>query len=83
MTLDTSKQIKKILTRVGSGGIRGIQFLDENDNEITKVESSDLGKWNQAMELPDGFSIIGVYGNTTTSNSDPKFGFLIWNQRLN
>ena len=83
MTLDISKQIKKIFTKVESSGhYRGFQFFDENDNEIAKVESAKYGVWKkQAMELPDGFSILGVYGNTNTDYNDPKFGFLIWNKR--
>ena len=73
MTLDSSKQIKKILTRVRSDGfITGFKFLDENDNEIAKLESDNYGDWKkQDMEIPDGFSIIGVYGNTKMNCMNP------------
>ena len=60
---------------------RGIQFLDEKDNEIVKLESNDYGDWGPAKELPAGFEIIGVYGNTTKNGSNPQFGFLLWNPK--
>ena len=59
--------------------MRGIQFLDEKDNEIVKWTFGGEETW-QTKELPDGFEIIGVYGDTR-AGYDVKFGFLIWNPK--
>ena len=69
-TLDISKKIKKISIRVDNySDIRGIQFLDEKNNEIAKWEGYDEGTWQPAKEIPDGFEIIGIYGDTTKGSA--------------
>ena len=59
--------------------VAGIQFLDEKDNEIAKYDSLSSGDWSEAKTLPEGFEIIGIYGNTTKPYDDIQFGFLLWN----
>ena len=78
--LDISKQIKKVAIRTGSGRLNGIKFLDEKDNEIVQHVGSNTGDWTE-KELPQGFEIIGVYGNTAKPYSEIQIGFLIWNPK--
>ena len=78
-TWDNSKQIKKVATRLhGNGFVSGIKFLDEKDNEIYKWEYS-TGTYQPTKEIPDGFEIIGLYGDTTKADANAaQFGFLLW-----
>ena len=59
-----------------------MKFLDEKDNEIVKWETGSNGTWApETKEIPDGFEIIGLYGDTRKDHNDPQFGFLIWNPK--
>ena len=83
MILDARKQIKKISIRLYSGTyLSGMNFLDEKDNEIVKWDNGTAGTWQPAKELPDGFEIIGIYGDTRKDYTNPQFGFLLWNPKL-
>ena len=69
-TCDTSKQIKKISVKLYASSssndiyVNGIKFLDKNDNELVKWEGhKENGTW-ETKEIPDGFEIIGLYGDT-------------------
>ena len=64
-----------------SSHVNGIQFLDEKDNELAKWDRVSSGDWTQAKEIPHGFEIIGIYGDTTKKTAGVQFGFLIWNPR--
>ena len=44
--------------------VSGIQFLDEKDNKLVDWEGHNSGNWEPAKEIPDGFEIIGLYGDT-------------------
>ena len=82
ITWDTSKQIKKVSINIYSGSMVGIQLLDEKDDVLVKWDGlSNNGDWQPAKEIPDGFNIIGVFGDTRKNSSDPQFGFLIWNAK--
>ena len=79
--VDISKQIKKIALKKDGNYVTGIKFLDEKDNEIVQCEGRSSGSWEVAKELPQGFEIIGIYGNTTKPYSAIQFGFLLWNPK--
>ena len=63
LTWDASKQIKKISIKFTSTNVRGLKFLDETDNEIVKWDSNTGGDWSTAKIIPQGFEIIGIYGD--------------------
>ena len=77
-TWDISRQIKKVSVAVNYQQCRGLKFLDEKDNEIAKWDCDSTAPWTEPKEIPDGFEIIGVYGNTN-KGWDIEFGFLLWN----
>ena len=81
ITWDTSKQIKKVSIYLrNNGSVGGIQLLDEKNNELViHSGAANNGAWQPAKEIPDGFEIIGVYGDTTKDYCKVQFGFLIWN----
>ena len=62
------------------GCVGGMKFLDEKDNELLKWETKD-GTWQPAKEIPDGFEIIGLFGDTRKSYKGAQFGFLLWNPK--
>ena len=65
-----------------NGSVGGIQLQDEKDNELVKYSGYTAdGTWQPAKEIPEGFEIIGVYGNTTNDCYHLQFGFLIWNRK--
>ena len=78
MTL--SEPVKKISLKMHVNSVYGMKFLDKNDNELSKWENYDGGIWSDAIVVPNGFEVIGVYGNTNT-NYNLQFGLLIWNPR--
>ena len=80
-TWDTTRQIKKVSFRLCEY-VHGMQFLDEKDNEIVKWDGHDSGTWTPVKEIPDGFEIIGLYGDTTKKCSGIQFGFLPQTSRL-
>ena len=81
-TWDTSKQIKKIAVKfVNTSEMRGIKFLDEKDTEIVNWDGGPSIPWQPAKEIPAGFEIIGIYGNTTDMGWNVQFGLLIWNPK--
>ena len=57
-----------------------MKFLDEQDNEIAKWICDKNADWTEPKEIPDGFEIIGVYGNIV-AGWDVQFGFLLWNPK--
>ena len=59
------------------GVVGGIQLQDEKDNELAKFYYD--GTLQPAKQIPDGFEIIGIYGDTTKDYQKLQFGFLIWN----
>ena len=63
-----------------TGCVSGMQFLDEKDNELAKWEYSD-GTWQPAKDIPAGFEIIGLYGDSRKDFAGAQFGFLLWNPR--
>ena len=78
-TWDISKKVKIISVKTGNNGkIYGMQFLDENDNELNKWDCNNSGTW-KPVKIPDGFEIIGIYGDTRKDYTNPQFGFLIYN----
>ena len=78
MTL--SDPVKKISLKMSSKCVFGMKFLDKNDNELSKWENSDSATWEDAIVIPDGWEVIGVYGDTR-QNASLQFGLLIWNPR--
>ena len=65
LTWDASKEIKKISIKFEGKVVRGLKFLDEKDSEIVKWDSETGGTWSDAKSIPEGFEIIGIYGDTT------------------
>ena len=63
-TWDVSRQIKKISFKASGDQCRGLKFLDEKDNEIVTWDCCSHATWTEPKEIPDGFEIIGIYGNT-------------------
>ena len=81
-TWPTSKPVKKISLKMHKDNyVLGMKFLDENDNELDKWESSGAANWLPAKEIPAGFEVIGIYGDTKKNYDKIQFGLLIWNPK--
>lgn len=66
--IDTTRTIRKICLRIrpADNFIFGFKLLDESGAEIVNLFDSGAGygEW-QIQEVPEGYEIIGLYGNST------------------
>ena len=66
MTLDASKTVKKISLKFIPNNlcVFGMKFLDKNDYVISEWDNYSGATWTEAHVIPDGFEIIGIFGDT-------------------
>ena len=77
--IDITRKIKKISLRLRSADnlIWGIIFYDPKGNEVAKWENENQGDRRVAQEIPEGYEIIGMYGNDS-SDRITSLGFILW-----
>ena len=56
-----------------------MKFEDNQKTEIVNghYDCSNSEKWTESKIIPDGYEIIGIYGDQTEDRLK-SFGFIIW-----
>ena len=77
--LNIKQKIKKIALRLRSADnlIWGVTLTESNGEEVAKWENEHQGDRRVAQEIPDGYEIIGMYGNDS-GDRITSLGFILW-----